>query len=637
MSFSCIIFKNFKQNLKHYGLYLFSLILSIALYFSFVTLKYTKDVTDTESAALLNKSAGIGEVFLFIIIVIFLLYANHLFIRRRTKSFALFQLIGLSRKDLMCMIILEQGLIFLSITVLSFLLGVFGSRFLLLIVKKVTNIPLDIRILFEPAAMIVTIALVVCAYILIVLQSFIFIKRRSIIRMMYDVQQSESTYPQMTKRDVIFGGLGIVMIGLGYYFSTLLIAKVANLVLFFMLVFSILFLTVVGAYFFFRSSVSLIFKTLKQVKRGHINVTDVIFTASIMHRMKKNAFSLTIIGVISAITISLLSFAMIGKANIENNVSAMSPYEFTYINEADAVKKFESQLKAHDIAYHKHTQDVIRVPIFHSTEKLNQDVSDIPITSDAQFSDIDVQEGEMVFVNSFSLTESILGFEQGMILDLGYKNTHIPLKIEEISKENRFSTLLTFGVPIAVIDNQSFERLKDTKIKDKARHPIATQVGFDLNDKKDLKVVERWNQQLNKGLPDSHTALLKEQFTYSGMFLFVSGFLGITFLIAAGCIIYIKQMDENEDEMVNYQILRKMGYTHSDMVKGIALKISFNFGLPLLIGLGHAYFAARAFNTLVGGVNFIPVFLAMGAYVGVYIMFAVFAYFHSRRVIKFSI
>ncbi|MFP4922996.1 FtsX-like permease family protein, partial [Staphylococcus pseudintermedius] len=187
MRFSAIVLKNFKQNLRHYGIYLFSLMLSIALYFSFVTLKYTDSIANGENAKLLNSSAGIGEKFLFVIIIIFLMYANRLFIKRRTKSFALFQLIGLSRKDLMRMMMLEQAIIFIGTTVIGLLLGLFGSRLLLLIVKKTAQIPLDIKILFEPAALTVTMILVVISFILIMVQSFIFIKRRSIIQLMYDV------------------------------------------------------------------------------------------------------------------------------------------------------------------------------------------------------------------------------------------------------------------------------------------------------------------------------------------------------------------------------------------------------------------------------------------------------------------
>lgn len=632
MRFSAIVLKNFKQNLRHYGIYLFSLMLSIALYFSFVTLKYTDSIANGENAKLLNSSAGIGEKFLFVIIIIFLMYANRLFIKRRTKSFALFQLIGLSRKDLMRMMMLEQAIIFIGTTVIGLLLGLFGSRLLLLIVKKTAQIPLDIKILFEPAALTVTMILVVISFILIMVQSFIFIKRRSIIQLMYDVQQSEATQANMTKAEMTFGILGIAMIGLGYYLSTIMLK---NIELTLISAFLILFLTVVGAYFFFRSSVSLIFKSLKRSKRGYVNVTDVVFTASIMHRMKKNAFSLTVIGIISAITITLLSFATISKANIENNVNGLAPHEFTYINEGEA-QKLEAYLNAKNIPYNKVVQHVIEVPIVHSGKALHKDVNSLPIISDAEVDKMDVNPGEITLVNYFKVSETFIGLDKGVTIDLGRKEKHAPLEITETSPYNVLSYRAALGRSVGIIDHKTFEMLKATQIKDKDNPPI-TQVGFDLKSAKDVVKVESANEQFNQMLPQSRTSLEKEQLAFSGMFLFVSGFLGVAFLIAAGCIIYIKQMDENEDEMANYQILRKMGYTHQDMFKGLALKITFNFGLPLIIGLGHAFFAARAFNTLMNGVDFAPVIFAMTVYAVIYLIFAVLAYYHSRRVIKFSI
>nr|WP_233276506.1 hypothetical protein [Staphylococcus pseudintermedius] len=45
----------------------------------------------------------------------------------------------------------------------------------------------------------------------------------------------------------------------------------------------------------------------------------------------------------------------------------------------------------------------------------------------------------------------------------------------------------------------------------------------------------------------------------------------------------------------------------------------------------------RAFNTLMNGVDFAPVIFAMTVYAVIYLIFAVLAYYHSRRVIKFSI
>ena len=67
----------------------------------------------------------------------------------------------------------------------------------------------------------------------------------------------------------------------------------------------------------------------------------------------------------------------------------------------------------------------------------------------------------------------------------------------------------------------------------------------------------------------------------NGILIFVTSFLGLAFLIAAGCIIYIKQMDETEDEINNYRILRRIGFTHgyderSSIKDSIQLRFTFN-------------------------------------------------------------
>ena len=123
----------------------------------------------------------------------------------------------------------------------------------------------------------------------------------------------------------------------------------------------------------------------------------------------------------------------------------------------------------------------------------------------------------------------------------------------------------------------------------------------------------------------------------NGILMFVTSFLGLAFLIAAGCIIYIKQMDETEDELDNFKILRRIGFTYTDMSKGLLLKIAFNFGLPLLIALLHALFAALAFMKLLGNVSMSPIFIVMIIYTIVYFIFAIISFIHSSRMIKHSI
>lgn len=281
MNFNQIVIKNLRKNVRHYAMYLFSLIVSIVLYFSFVTLKYTNSINNEQSLKTIQKGSEIGAVFLFFIIVIFLMYANQLFIKRRTREFALYQLIGLTRNNIMRMLVIEQALMLLLTGVIGMIIGIFGSKLLLMIVLKILDINMSVSLSFQLPAVIQTLMLIMVSFVLILIQSFIFLRKRSILMMMNDNARTEATKSQITVIEVIFGVLGIVMIGVGYYISTEMFGKFLNMVIY--SPFIILFLTVLGAYLFFRSSVSLIFKTLKRSKKGNVSITDVVFTSSIIY------------------------------------------------------------------------------------------------------------------------------------------------------------------------------------------------------------------------------------------------------------------------------------------------------------------------------------------------------------------
>ena len=106
--------------------------------------------------------------------------------------------------------------------------------------------------------------------------------------------------------------------------------------------------------------------------------------------------------------------------------------------------------------------------------------------------------------------------------------------------------------------------------------------------------------------------------------------------MAAGCIIYIKQMDETEDEINHYRILRRIGFTNTDMIKGLAFKdyIQFRFTIS---GFYPCLFAANAFMMLIGNYTLTPIFIVMVIYSLVYLIFAVISFIHSERIIKDAI
>ncbi|MGW8044138.1 FtsX-like permease family protein [Staphylococcus shinii] len=631
MSFNQIVLKNLKQNLRHYAMYIFSLIVSIVLYFSFVTLKYTDSINNENSMAIIRKGSDVGSYFLFFIIIVFLMYANQLFIKRRTREFALFQLIGLTKSNILRMLIIEQIAMFLVTGVIGVIVGVFGSKLLLMVVLKVLHISTSVALTFQFSAVFQTCLLIFISMLLIIIQSYIFLRRRSILSMMNDSTKSEVSKNTISILEICSGILGVVMITFGYYMSTEMFSKFLSSLMF--TPFIILFLTVVGAYLFFRSSVSVIFKMVKNAKRGKVSITDVVFTSSIMHRMKKNALSLTIIATISAVTVTVLCFGAISKSTIDDNVALTSPQDFNFIDNKQA-ESFENKMKDAHIGFDKKYKEVSEVKMskdtfFKEVGNPNMSKSDsMLITSNKNFKDNEITGNRAKVVNMVAPGGFVQHNEKGEIVLQG-QSQHT-FKVIGSEKDVSFMSVISFGGPVLLVNDDKYNDLKQNASETRQ------QFGYNLKKQSEWKEANQIAKSVSPNI-ESQKMVRQSMDDSVGILLFVTSFLGLAFLVAAGCIIYIKQMDETEDEIPNFVILRKIGYTHHDMLKGLALKVTFNFGLPLIVSLLHAYFAAKAFILLMGGNSMLPVYIVMGTYSIVYCIFAIMAFVHSSRIVKHSI
>ncbi|MBN6826688.1 ABC transporter permease [Staphylococcus caprae] len=626
MTFNQITLKNLRQNIKHYGMFLFSLLLSIVLYFSFTTLKYSHSINNSNSLKIIQKGSSVGSTILFIIIIIFLMYANHLFIKRRTKEFALFQLIGLTRGNILRMLSIEQFAIFVVTGILGVIIGIFGSQLLLAIASKLMKLKVHLSIGFEPQALLVTIVMLVIAFVLILIQNFLFLKRRSILTMMKDSSQTEATKARITVLEIIGGVLGILMIAFGYYMATEMFGVFNPLTMAMMSPFIILFLTIVGAYLFFRSSVSLIFKSIKRAKNGRVSITDVVCTSSIMHRMKKNAMSLTVIAIISAITVTILCFAAITKANSDYNIESSTPQDFDF-SKGKQAHKFEQQLDKNNIKHNKITYESI------NPKTVKDEVMTFQNDSESISENTSMIVNKHLKGNDARLTNTktalgIMKFNMNKQITVKGKSKET-VKVTDKDDSKVYPSELSYAAPMVEVSPKVYNSLKTDK-------NTVRVYGFNIKHPSDMKKAEHIASKVDPNVV-SKDELKKIIDASNGILIFVTSFLGLAFLIAAGCIIYIKQMDETEDEIDNFKILRRIGFTNSDMSKGLLLKILFNFGLPLIVALLHALFASLAFMKIMGNVTMMPIFIVMIAYAVVYLIFALIAFIHSNRVIKRSI
>nr|WP_263314865.1 ABC transporter permease [Mammaliicoccus sp. Marseille-Q6498] len=640
MNFNQIVIKNLKRNIRHYGMYVFSITMSVMLFFGFVTLKYSEDLKGLQSGVKPEAGIKVGITLLIAIIIVFLLYANKLFIKRRSREIGLYQLIGMTKREVFKIFALENFLLFGMTVIIGSILGFFSSKVLLMILYKIIGIHQEAQLQFSFEAFLQTVLLMVVIYVIVSIQSYIFIKRKTILALMNEHNATDTKIKKIKLYELVFGALGIVMIIAGYYLSSVMFENIATggMTTLYLKMLTILFLTIVGAYLLFRCSISLIFNTIRKSKKGMLSVTDVVSTSSIMHKMKTNALSLTIIAIVSAMAVGLLALSYISYYNAEESSRTTAPDDYIFLNK-DKSESFKKSLDENNISYKEKNYQVTRYKVDDSkvlkgANETRGNVDSIAVIAKASdFKGIDLKDNEVAIVGFNDLLEKVAKVDDSQDMTYKLNNETKSLKVKSISKDSYLTSLVDYNGPTYVVSDHTFNNIKKNEVKNRDQNE---QYGVNLNNQKDVKkaesIFDKQNDQQDSSL--SYHKIYQDSKSGLGVMLFVLGFLGIAFLLSTGCIIYIKQIDETEDETSNYNILRKLGYTSQDMSRGIALKIGFNFALPLIIGLCHGYFAAKSAWFFMGQAFYTPVLIVMGLYSLIYILFGILAYIHSKRVIQ---
>ncbi|WP_075619109.1 ABC transporter permease [Paenisporosarcina indica] len=648
MNINVLIFRNLKKNFKNYYLYVFALFFSVALYFSFVTLQYDPALDETKGSVKGGASIRAASILLVAIVTIFVLYANTIFIKRRSREIGLFQLIGMTKTKIFRILSIENFILYFSSVVVGIIIGFSFSKLILMILFKVTAVDTQATLQFSSNALIQTLVVFGGIYLFILLMNYLFIRKQSILSLFNLISSTESNVKKTSKLEIIIGIAGLFLIASGYFVSSQLFdGDFTGMTGLFIAMGYTLASVIIGTYLFYKGSVSFIANMIRKKKDGHLAVHEVLSLSSIQFRLKSNALLLTIITSVSALAIGLLSLSYISYYSADKVARDYVPEDFALTDTATA-KQFKQDLETADIDYTETLIDVIQVDI-NASEIIESDLPAIvedansmtlPVVSDKSVKDIDVSSEETLFTGTSNILERIITIKDSGTIELLGKTERIPQNFIGVEKEFVVSSYFTNGgVPIVIVDEPVFDRLKNDMDPDIQKKSILY-IGIDIVDEEKLEQANELFAKIQQLLisepfySESRLDISNNQKNIMGLVMFIVGFLGLAFLITSGCILYFKQMGESDEEKPSYTILRKLGFTQGDLLKGIQLKQLFNFGIPLIVGLCHSYFAVQSGWFLFGTQLWTPMFIVMGIYTVLYSIFGLLSVLYSKKVIK---
>ncbi|SME90248.1 bacitracin transport system permease protein [Paenibacillus barengoltzii] len=645
MSLTHLIYRNLKKNLKNYYLYVFALIFSVALYFAFVTLQYDPALDEIKGSV--KGAAGLkaASVLLIVIVTIFLLYANTIFIKRRSKENGLFQLIGLTKGKIFRILSSENLILYFGSMLIGIFVGFSCSRLLLMILFQIIGLEAAATLRFSSQALIQTVEVFAAIYLLIMLMNYTFIKRQSILSLFRATSTTENVYRKMPLSEIVIGILGIGLILYGYRISAdLFSGDYTEMRELFLAMIRILGSVIVGTYLFYKGSVSFIFNLVRKAKGGYLSLNEVLSLSSIMFRMKSNALLLTIITTVSALAIGLLSLSYISYYSTEKTAQQTVPHHFTLLDSKD-VDAFEQALKSAGIETRETQRQVVIAEadlsnlIGSALSGQNSQLTTLAVVDEQEVAGMDLGPKEALLAGSSNLLEQFMGLRSKGDMTIKGNSQSIPVTVIDTMKDAIVSIHFSSGLPSVILDHADFEQLMQDMNRE-LQSSYRVYYGIDIANPDSKQQADRIYHELGfdkKPGALSQIRIIMEQRSNMGLIMFIVGFLGLTFLITSGCILYFKQMGEGEEEKPSYTILRKLGFTPGNLLQGTQYKQLFNFGIPLVVGLSHSYFAVRSGWFLFGTELWTPMILVMLIYTALYSIFGLLSVLYYKRVIKESL
>lgn len=647
--------------MKHYYLYFFALIFSVTLFFSFVTLQNNADVLETVSKSG-TATAGFGAAtyILYFIVLFFVLYANHLFMKRRSKEVGLYQLIGMTKGLIVRLLAIESILLFVGAVILGMLAGFFSSRLFAMILLRVLEKEALVTMTFSIEALQKSIIVFVILLVIVLVQMAWMIHRVSLLSLFSAAKQADERVKRFSPLQMAIGFIGLVLIVYGYYASTKLfdIESAGNLFVNMMI---ILATTIGGTFIVFRFSVAFIMNSIRLKKNGHLTVRDVLALTPIMHRMKSNAKSLTLITVLTGVSLGITTLSYIGYYSSESSAFSQVPGDYILLedNGQEFLKKLEDENIAFDKIDYRLQGVIASVGQLLSEEEQREGnpfynmegtIYTVPLSDYQQINpDALISGNEVILTNYGGYMAAMFKLEKDRNIVVSAGELKETFHVVDIQDNSIISGIVTAGGggPIFVVTDEMFEKLAVQS----ELFPWHKQATINLKSKEDIAQAEELyiqtgagvisaldsNGQSKQFIQSSFESERKEYIEDLGITIFTTAFLGLAFLMTTGSILYFKQMSEAEEERGSYTILRKIGFAERDILKGIYMKQAFNFGVPLVIGLLHSYFAVKSGWFLFGSELTAPLWIAMSCYIALYAIFAFLSVGYYKKVIRESL
>ena len=668
--YSKIALNSVKKSFKDYTIYFLTLTFAVCIFYSFNSIESQKamlDLTVSQKAymKLFSSVISIASVFVSFILGALIIYANNFLIKKRKKEMGIYITLGMPKRKVSNILLLETVLIGIISLGIGLILGVVLSQGLSILTAKLfMGSMTSYQFAFSIDAVLKTILYFGIIFLLVMIFNTVIISKYKLIDLLNASKKNEKIKMRNPVILSIIFCLAVIFIVVAYIFINKSGLNIESI--YFQ---SSMVLGVIGTFLFFFGLSGIVLYVIQRSKNIYLKNLNIFIVRQISSKFNTNFLSMSLICLMLFITTVMLSSGLGFKNTMEQGVKKNTPFDasievyyssdsVSQANELTQVvnnqlskytnKSYIAQYQLNDVSMRK-----MLLPYVPNTMKkaIDNSYNDycmaVSISQYNKMRELEGQKPINLANNDVLVLSNVQKFE-GPINDFIKNNgkidiingTEYKVQNDKAIEDSLYSSGMAINTITLVVPDKIVQNLIPY-----TGYVNINYTGSNTEKKTQESNIEAIFDKLNREKPDGYigngytrTQLYEQSLGLSAIVIYLSIYLGIVFLIASAAVLALQQLSEASDSINRYKALRKIGVTDKMINKSIFIQTLIYFGAPLALAIAHSIVAIYVVNDFISALGSTNIIIS-ALIILVFILLIYSGYFYAtytsyKRIIK---
>lgn len=584
-----------------------------------------------------------GCVILVLFSAIFLFYTNSFLIKSRKKELGLYNILGMSKKNIAAVMLWESVIVYAISAVAGIICGILFSKAAELLVTNLLKESVNYAFSINPSSITQTLFWFAIIFVLILINSLRQVHKASPVELL----RSENTGDkQAPKLNIIKTVTGVILLVIAYAIALFVKNPLSAAGMF---LFAVGLVIIATEFLFTAGSVALC-KLLQKNKKYYYKTNHFVSVSQMVFRMNRNGSGLSNICILSTMVLVTLTATISLYAGEEDTLNSTFPYQISVQTTSENDSDFENVraeieriiaengvTTVNSISYNFFSSGAIidgSNALSDYLKGLSSGSSDIRIMTVVPVEYYNLYTGKNIVLadNEAVIVCERADYAHGTICFDGENELSITAKAEDFPVVSAAGMQMYPSMAVFVKDMDTVKEIAGES------GILGNYYGIDLaeDDDAQIKLADALSGiESEASINVRSKAFEGQEFyaTFGGLF-FLGIVLGSIFLCAAVLIMYYKQISEGFEDKERFEILRKVGMTKKEIKQSINSQVLTVFFAPLVTAAIHTMFALPIILRLLSlfGFTNIPLFLAVaGICIAIFAVIYITAYIITAR------